>query len=348
MRQEQPSLPEMRLYSAVFEETQGADEREYFEAVAACCVGVPASRIVCDRYWALREFGTDGGYPLDEPELHMLRSQTLAVVRPPARDGCRVTIWGEGGDQALGMIVYYRPATLRGAGWRHALAELPYYRQGCQYSAVEVLLRAYVWPLVPDRVAGWLRRLRANRTRTRPWLGEDRPTDGWSTCLLDAGYAKPRHLAPAAEFIHQYVRSSHNVTRYSALDVTMAHAGVEWRLPFLDRRLAEFMLHVPHHLVAWRGTRRVILREAMQGTLPEAVRIRMDKRHVEGLNRRGLSKEQYRVNALLAGSRAEALGFLDADALGEAIEEYLQDHTGSASHLEGALGLEAWLRATAH
>ncbi len=57
---------------------------------------------------------------------------------------------------------------------------------------------------------------------------------------------------------------------------SMAHS-VESRLPFLDYRLVEFVMGLPaDYRIAGATTKRV-LREAMRGILPEAIRMRMDK-----------------------------------------------------------------------
>ncbi len=57
---------------------------------------------------------------------------------------------------------------------------------------------------------------------------------------------------------------------------SMAHS-IEARVPFLDYRLAEFIFSLPMHQLIRNGTTKVILREAMQGILPEQVRTRRDK-----------------------------------------------------------------------
>lgn len=57
---------------------------------------------------------------------------------------------------------------------------------------------------------------------------------------------------------------------------SMAHS-IESRTPFLDYRLVEFTLGLPgEHKIGSGWTKRV-LRESMQGTLPEAIRLRTDK-----------------------------------------------------------------------
>lgn len=57
---------------------------------------------------------------------------------------------------------------------------------------------------------------------------------------------------------------------------SMAHA-VESRIPFLDYRLVEFVLGLPDDLKIAGATTKRVLREAMQGVIPEKIRIRTDK-----------------------------------------------------------------------
>lgn len=58
--------------------------------------------------------------------------------------------------------------------------------------------------------------------------------------------------------------------------MSMAHS-VETRLPFLDYRLLELVLGTPTSLLFRRGWSKYILRQAMDGVLPEIVRWRTDK-----------------------------------------------------------------------
>jgi asparagine synthase (glutamine-hydrolysing) len=57
---------------------------------------------------------------------------------------------------------------------------------------------------------------------------------------------------------------------------SMAHS-TESRLPFLDFRLAEFLMGLPSEMKLSGATTKRVLREAMTGILPESVRTRMDK-----------------------------------------------------------------------
>ena len=53
--------------------------------------------------------------------------------------------------------------------------------------------------------------------------------------------------------------------------------GIEYRYPFLDKRLIEFYLSMPPRLKARNGIVRYAIREAMKEILPEGIRLRNDK-----------------------------------------------------------------------
>ncbi len=340
----EPDLPEIRLYSAVYDETPEADEREYFEAVAARCSGFSSTTIPADRFWALREFGADNGYPLDEPEPYGLRSHTLALFRAPASEGCRVILFGEGGDQVFGQFLYFTPDALQCVGLRDWLTEAKYFREKCRLNWLDLLLRAYVKPVLPERLLRRLRALYHERVQPDPWIRRGTNGNSAPRPFGDVLFVHPG-LSPSARRVHQMLQSPFNLVRYSTLDVTTAYAGVEWRLPFLDLRVVEFLLRIPHRLRCWRGIDRVILREGMRGTLPEEVRMRPDKRHLIELYHRGMrSEERQRIEGLLQTPLAEALGFIDSGPLSEAFESYWQGGAEDFQHLKRPLCLEAWLR----
>ena len=56
----------------------------------------------------------------------------------------------------------------------------------------------------------------------------------------------------------------------------MAHS-TESRLPFLDFRLAEFLMGLPPEMKLSNATTKRVLREGMTGILPDMIRTRMDK-----------------------------------------------------------------------
>jgi asparagine synthase (glutamine-hydrolysing) len=60
-------------------------------------------------------------------------------------------------------------------------------------------------------------------------------------------------------------------------DHAAARFGVEPRHPFTDRRLVEFALALPGRFKFGAGLNRLILRQAVQGILPDTLRLRGQK-----------------------------------------------------------------------
>ena len=63
-------------------------------------------------------------------------------------------------------------------------------------------------------------------------------------------------------------------------DRVAASCAIECRDPFMDRRVLEFLLRVPGPLLQRDGWRKLILRRALRGLLPEQIVRRRGKEHV--------------------------------------------------------------------
>lgn len=110
-------------------------------------------------------------------------------------------------------------------------------------------------------------------------------------------------------------------TGFSAVEdgvVEAAGAGIDLAFPFLDRRVVELALAAPPELFVAGGRRRALLREAMQGLLPEAIRQRTTKtpfvpEHAAAMRRHWPSYVAFA--AALRRRRGELDGFVDVDRL---------------------------------
>jgi asparagine synthase (glutamine-hydrolysing) len=144
----------------------------------------------------------------------------------------------------------------------------------------------------------------------------------------------------ARELLRQTFHTSlPSLLRYADRD-SMAHSR-EVRLPFLDRRLAEFALSLPAGLVYRDGRRKYVLREAMRGLVPNAILERNDKIGFEPPQASWLATPAARslVSDVLLDGRARARSLYDVAA----IERDLR--TGSwrdHSALWRALSVELW------
>ncbi len=127
--------------------------------------------------------------------------------------------------------------------------------------------------------AALLTRPSAIATQNGPWLetegfGLSEPLNVWTRAMTDAGLPETTDLGTLCYSLIQ----AGNVRMLLHWEdrSSMAH-GVEARVPFLDHPLVEFAIGLggAHKLVD--GWTKWILRDAMRGRLPEAVRQRKDK-----------------------------------------------------------------------
>lgn len=208
-----------------------------------------------------------------------------------ARDrGFRVLLTGHGGDDWFTGSSYHYADLLRGL----KLVEL--YRQfradtevvGIVSFPRHVLLHRGFLPLLPPSIYRIQRRIR-RRIRRRPF--QARP---W----MNPEFVERVNLAERVRTEPFWLENRHHFARShlfgSATGAWAAHGfemeerfaaqfNIELRHPFRYRPLIEFGLGIPEEQ-RWRGSiTKYVLRQAMQGLLPETVRQRRTKAEFSGL-----------------------------------------------------------------
>jgi asparagine synthase (glutamine-hydrolysing) len=124
---------------------------------------------------------------------------------------------------------------------------------------------------------------------------------------------------------------------------SMAHSR-EVRLPFLDRRIAEYALSLPAAFLYRDGATKAILREAVAGVVPVEVLERRDKVGYEPPQDRWFSEPRFvsLVSEVLLDQQAQARGWYSPEAIeADAASGRWRDPNG----IWRALNLELWLRA---
>jgi asparagine synthase (glutamine-hydrolysing) len=120
--------------------------------------------------------------------------------------------------------------------------------------------------------------------------------------------------------------------------------GLEMRHPLLDHRLVDFAARLPASQSFRAGVRKVILRNAMSGDLPEEVSKRRTKVYPTALAHLGLrEKETAKVWRLLEDMRCADLGLVDPDVLRDEYRTFVEGRH-NRSLFWYALTLEDWLR----
>ena len=124
---------------------------------------------------------------------------------------------------------------------------------------------------------------------------------------------------------------------------SMAHSR-EVRLPFLDRRVAEYALSLPPSFLYHDGATKAVLREAVRGVAPCSVLARRDKVGYETPQASWFAEPRFvrLITEVLLDQRARERGWYATDMIeADASARRWRDPDGIAR----ALSLELWLRA---
>jgi asparagine synthase (glutamine-hydrolysing) len=318
----------------------GSDERPFSDQV------VKRWRVrneqVVDAPWWFDETD-DELLPLpDQPLLTIIHapidSRFRAVLRAA---GARVMLTGWGSDQLFtGSPVYLADRLARGQV-SYVLGELAHRAAVERGSFWTMGYRHVVRPFLPAS----FRRFARRRVSSPPnWLRMD--------TLRHAGViAKPDSLAEGRigkKYGHWLATEIADVQR--AEETRALAEVVSVRHPFLYRPLVEFALHLPPELCARPHAHKWVLRQAVKGIVPEAIRTRVGKGGGGDSLARMFANLQPFLRQLAHRPILADLGVVDARRLMVAVEEVSNPKTWKGSHagdLVKALTIEAWLQVRA-
>lgn len=260
-----------RAYSLVFEDLP-CDERRYIDEVARA-TGIEVEFCFADRGAGSRsvqacDLTQFPGVPCDASF-----SMNFDLLERARQQGTRVLLWGLGDDELLHSgDAYLSDFICRGRLFSAARAVSDRVR----HSGISDLRRsgaACIRPLVPPRLRSALRRFA--RPKLPRWIREE--------FLRDARALAPPPELPrpfgceAQEQIYRSLTTGRTAgCTLPGSDALAAAFDMEFRHPFFDRRVIEYVLGLPPARAEFFAGK-LLLREALRGILPEAVRTRLDK-----------------------------------------------------------------------
>ena len=324
-----------RAYSLVFDELP-CDERRYIDAVALAS-NVKVEYCVADE--AILPLDPANPEPLSGVPCDATFAMNFGMLERARRQGVRTMLWGVGGDELLHSGDAYLSDFMRRRRFR-ALAGAVGDR--LRYVGPADLGRCAVAcarPLVPARAKTAVRRLH----RPPRWIRQDFLREAGA---LDPSPApQPRFGSEAQEGIYRSLSSGRTAAvGIPGLDALASAFSMEFRYPFLDRRLVEFVLGLPSDR-AELFAGKLLLREAMPGILPELVRNRLDKTGFRPLVERSFDVQAGIIGSLIASSELAQVGAIERRPLEEMLAQ--QRHRGServTNAIASFLRSEMWLR----
>ena len=301
------------------------DNELEFTEMAATHLGIPLVVQDMSDYASLeagprREFATSS--PLLYPFIAAHHDNLKRVIQ----SGAQVMLSGHGGDALMAPSATYYPDLLRGGQWIKLAREVfHHFRHTGTVRGMG--LRSALWhrPSEPEWSAPIPKWLTADFV-TCSNLAE-RWHRGWGT-IHDGVDAR------------QQLRQPWLCRNFEAAESLKLPAVL--RYPFYDIRLVEFLLGVPNFVL----TRKRVLREAMRGKLPEAVRTR-PKTHLQGDLVRAIVSKRNQAFLEVAKTVGRKADMISRDQYLADLQRYCAgegaESTWTSSLILGPLALENWL-----
>ena len=345
-------LPGPRIcgVSLVFPSGSAAGEGEFVDDVERAS-GVPIVRVPASGYRFL-DYADEFVRHLESPGV-MPHTQHM-LLDAARRAGCNVLLGGFFGDQMMADRGYLVDLARRGR-WRkvrHDVRALRAWTPEADPGFFEPDLRARLVRGLPPR---WLYRL--GRRVARPWRERSR-YPRWFTASFRqraAALARTRYVerhqfgSAHAEQYFRHLTAGHYTHSVRCQRAVGEMHGVDISFPFRDRDLVSFLMAIPGEIVNWQGRPKGLLREALQGIVPDAILGRRTKADFTALENRALVNEHADFTRLLeAGGLATRAGFVDSRVLRESLPAMApggdEENAGPGWSLTDVVGLELWLK----
>jgi asparagine synthase (glutamine-hydrolysing) len=252
--------PDLRAYTVVFDRLI-PDRERYYSKLVAEAVGIPIHYLAADDY-RLYERWDRPELRSPEPDHRPMRAYEIDHLRQVASQS-RVALSGLGGDPALYCSRSYLLAMMKKFQFRSLAAELGSYvlsRRRIPGFGIRTRMKRWLqggsgWPY-----PGWFNRAFENRL--------DLP-NRWRRFTQKTGSTHPTHPTRTEAYCRLLLRVW--AAEFEKYDPGVTNLQMEVRHPFFDLRLLNYLLALPP-LPSFDDKH--LLREAMRGKLPEAVRLR--------------------------------------------------------------------------
>lgn len=345
-----PNTP-LHTFSAVFDSVPASNEREYIQAVLDAYDQLRPHFLMADQVSPLGKYAF-ASWHADSVDvgangyIHANLHQTASEL------GVRVILDGFDGDTTVSHgLLYFRELRDQGR-WIKLMREV-----GTFAERIGQPPRDAIWSWIKGPVLTWsgVALLAKLRNRIRGQQVRSDPPPLWRRAIhntlweqvqseMEEPLEKP---ATAREEHYRLLRRPLMAGILQHLDAMAAGASLEIRYPFYDKRLIEFCLALPGEQKMQHGWSRYVLRNAMKGILPPAIRRRGDKSNLEyGLNAGWRRYEGRRLQELVSSRDGEAAGFIDGRFFREAYDRFEAHEASEADRLMlwRMMTLSLWLQ----
>ena len=335
--------PALTGYSFVFNRIRECDEREYTRMVAQA-LGLDVEYIDAERL-GLFDFSPGLGASIESPPVGYQPLLRHVLIR--AREqGARVMLTGMAGFYSFLEDGSFADVYRLLHGQFGVFGEIAGYAREIKRPFYRALYALLLCNLVPDIVDRILMRVSGRRTSSSvpEWiLPEFAQRTG-----LEGRLANPPKWRNLIRLLARRkgptrIRDVPLGVAISATDRFVSSFGMETRHPFLDRRVLEFLVSIPPEQVYKGGRKRLVIRRAMKGILPEAVRLKWAKGSQQPFAHYVFrEKAAAAIKDLFEDPFLSKIGVVADDKLMHAFDAYVAGE--SSEEFGGVISLKLWLR----
>ncbi len=247
-------------------------------------------------------------------------------------------ISGVGGDDLLGGIPNPTPE-LMDLLWDFDLNKL--LSRSLQWSLTNrTTIGATVWDLIAEFSNLLLKHGSVKRTYA-PWINRHFiPSNSLLSTnpLVQIPIARPSNIFDQLRWPSLVGHLPHSVPTLFALR--------EYRYPYLDRALVEFVLRLPREQLVRPGEPRSLMRRSLRGIVPDIILDRKRKAFISRRPHTWLRGKEEEVSHLLKETYLETIGCIDGSSLRRHLTEILTFRkTEWSLSLARLINLELWIRA---
>jgi asparagine synthase (glutamine-hydrolysing) len=264
--------------------------------------------------------------------------------------GTKVMLHGIGGDDFLAVGFDHLTDLMLQGNFYKMIMQLRQDSILFSHSPYRLFLYYCIKPMIPRSVKLFLRRV------LKPFRWNKIPSYINTAYTKKAGVderlrtPKSPKKFPTHSQQRLYEVFLHGTNRNIALDLLerfSSHFGIESRYPFFERRLVEFLLALPEDQ-RWRGEwPKAILRKAMDGILPETIRVRKDKADFSCMiDLEFKDRLAPKIEKLIETSAFTGFEIINFDKLQQLFDDYRQGKTieDARDAIEIFVWLESWYR----
>jgi asparagine synthase (glutamine-hydrolysing) len=253
----------------------------------------------------------------DEPFAALTIYSQYCVMRE-ASARVKVVLDGQGADELLAGYIAYQFCHLRGMA-----------KDGLVITALR-------------EISGTLRH---HRSFIRYALGQLVARSGRRNFIRGSPEPLPRYQGTLSEALAtDFLRTNLPYLLHWEDRTSMAFS-IEARVPYLDYRMVEFVASLAEDQKIRGGITKYIMRRAVRGLIPEAIRCRMDKKGFSTPEEVWMKEElRPRLLELFASESFARRPYWDAEAVMSDYRKYLNDSSPYSSELWRIACTELWLR----